>query len=272
MVPARASYPEKLVSTVMFGPVTLNLKLPQSPRRWSGLTVSLLLHGLVLGLVVTYGDRLWTRTLAPGDAVLFGGKVSGAGGGGNRVAYITLPSLPEPAAAPVPKVAPPVAHPQLVVPPAPQPEQPKVVPPEPVNAAAAPPAAAQVGDSGTGTGEGPGTAQGGGQGRGTGTSAGQGPGGQGGKVRPPEPRDMAFPFDTPPKELRGVSLNVTFWVQVDGKVERYTVEPEIKDRDYAKKFDEVMRAFRFTPARAPDGTRVPGTTRISFTLPGKNSS
>jgi hypothetical protein len=83
---------------------------------------------------------------------------------------------------------------------------------------------------------------------------------------------MAFPFDTPPKELRGVSLNVTFWVQVDGKVGRYTVEPEIKDQEYAKKFDEVMRAFRFTPARAPDGTPVPGTARISFTLPGKSSS
>jgi hypothetical protein len=83
---------------------------------------------------------------------------------------------------------------------------------------------------------------------------------------------MAFPFDTPPKELRGVSLSVTFWVQVDGKVERYTVEPEIKDREYAKKFDEVMRAFRFTPARAADGTQIPGTTRISFTLPGKSSS
>ena len=99
-----------------------------------------------------------------------------------------------------------------------------------------------------------------------------GTGGEGGKLRPPEPRDMAFPFDKPPKELRGVSLNVTFWVRVDGAVERYVVEPEIKDRDYAKKFDEVMRAFRFTPARAPDGTRVAGTTRISFTLPGKSSS
>jgi hypothetical protein len=83
---------------------------------------------------------------------------------------------------------------------------------------------------------------------------------------------MAFPFDNPPKELRGVSLSVTFWVRVDGRVERYQVVPEIKDRDYAKKFDEVMRAFRFTPARAPDGTRVAGTTKISFTLPGKSSS
>ncbi|HEV7366963.1 MAG TPA: hypothetical protein VGN76_14035 [Gemmatimonadales bacterium] len=252
-------------------PVPLTLKLPQPPRRWSGLTASLLLHGVVLGLMVGYGERLWRRTLAPGDAVLFGGRPSAAGGGGNRVAYITLPSLPEPAATRVPKVAPPVPHPQLVVPPAPQPEQPKAVTPQPVNTVAAPPAAAP-GDSGTGKGTGSATAPGEGQGRGTGTSAGQGPGGPGAKVRPPEPRDMAFPFDTPPKELRGVSLNVTFWVQVDGKVERYTVEPEIKDREYAKKFDEVMRAFRFTPARAPDGTRVPGTTRISFTLPGKRSS
>ena len=69
-----------------------------------------------------------------------------------------------------------------------------------------------------------------------------------------------------------MSLNVTFWVRVDGRVERYAVDPEIKDRDYAKKFDEVMRAFRFTPARAPDGTRVAGTAKISFTLPGKSSS
>jgi hypothetical protein len=83
---------------------------------------------------------------------------------------------------------------------------------------------------------------------------------------------MAFPFDPPPKELRGVSLSVTFWVRVDGGVERYEVEPAIKDREYAKKFDQVMRAFRFTPARSPDGKRVAGTTRISFTLPGKSSS
>ncbi len=83
---------------------------------------------------------------------------------------------------------------------------------------------------------------------------------------------MAFPFDNPPKELRGVSLNVTFWVRADGRVERYKVEPQIKDREYAKKFDEVMRAFRFTPARAPNGSQVAGITSISFTLPGKRSS
>ncbi len=80
----------------------------------------------------------------------------------------------------------------------------------------------------------------------------QGPdvGGEGGTVRPPELRDLAFPFDNPPKELRGASLNVTFWVRNDGRVDRYEVVPAIADRDYARKFDEVIRAFRFTPARA----------------------
>lgn len=256
-------------------PVTLNLKLPQSRRHYIGLTASLALHGVLIGVLVAHGERLWSRTLAPGDPALRGGGISGGGGGLNRVAYITLPSIPKPEAPPAPRVSPPVPPPQLVEPPAAQPEQPKTVASQPVDtvAATAVTPKEQAGGVGRGTG-----GQGGngdvGQGPvgGTGGGTGDGRGGAGGKIRPPEPRDMAFPFDDPPKELRGVSLNVTFWVQVDGRVERYLVEPAIKDRDYARKFDEVMRAFRFTPARAPDGTRVPGTTRISFTLPGKSSS
>jgi protein TonB len=123
---------------------------------------------------------------------------------------------------------------------------------------------------GAGGGEGGGVGPGAGPGVGAGT--GGGAGGEGGVVRPPELRDLAFPFDNPPKELRGASLAVTFWVRVDGRVERYVVDPEIADRDYARKFDEVIRAFRFTPARAPDGSRVAGTTTVTFTLPGKRSS
>jgi hypothetical protein len=119
---------------------------------------------------------------------------------------------------------------------------------------------------GTGGGEGPGIGPGSGDGRGPGV------GGGGGVVKPPELRDLAFPFETPPKELRGASLDVTFWVRVDGRVDRYEVRPTITNRDYARKFDEVIRAFRFTPARAPDGSRVAGTTRVTFTLPGKRSS
>ncbi len=235
--------------------------------RYSGLAASIAVHLLLLALLVSHGEQLWSRTLAPGDAALRGGG-SRSGGGGNRVAYITLPSLPEP----VPTVAkaPPVRPPKAVVvaeaDPAPMaPPAAEVIDTGPVQ-----PGAPTVGSNAPGNGGGPpsGGAGGAGQGQGNGADSGSG----GGRARPPEPRDMAFPFDNPPKELRGVSLSVTFWVRVDGRVERYQVVPEIKDRDYAKKFDEVMRAFRFTPARAPDGTWVAGTTKISFTLPGKSSS
>jgi protein TonB len=125
---------------------------------------------------------------------------------------------------------------------------------------------------GTGGGAGGGTGAGLGPGDGSGAGPGTGGGSEGGGFRPPELRDLAFPFDNPPKELRGASLNVTFWVRVDGRVERYQVDPQINDRDYARKFDEVIRAFRFIPARGPDGARVAGTTTVTFTLPGKSSS
>lgn len=198
------------------------------------------------------------------------------GGGGSRVAYITLPPVPEPEARPVPKPTAPVPVPKPVVKPPTEAETPEAVTPQPIDSA--PGAVAQQSRDSGGAAPGPGTGSGTGSlaGTATGTGAagrgGAGTGGEGGKARPPTPRDMAFPFDTPPKELRGLSLSVTFWVRIDGRVERYTVDPQIKDRDYAKKFDEVMRAFRFTPAQTADGTRVPGTTRISFTLPGKSSS
>ncbi|MGI9039519.1 MAG: hypothetical protein ACR2HK_00140, partial [Gemmatimonadales bacterium] len=144
-------------------------------------------------------------------------------------------------------------------------------------APAAPPAAAGAPSEGAGPGTGGGTGGASGRGVGPGEGSGVGPGsgrgaGEGGAIRPPELRDLAFPFDNPPKELRGASLDVTFWVRMDGRVERYRVQPQITDRGYARKFDEVIRAFRFTPARAPDGSRIAGTTTVTFTLPGKRSS
>jgi len=240
-----------------------------------------LLHALIIALAVRSGERLWSRTLAPGDPALTAGG-GGGGGGGSRVAYITLPPAPQPPATP---------RQTTVTPPAPRPRvdpEPAVTPPTPVAEAPTPapapidtqppPAASAAAGTGPGAGPGAGGATGGGTGpgigpgQGPGTGPGTGGGGQGGTVRPPELRDLAFPFDTPPKELRGASLAVTFWVRVDGQVERYQVEPAIGDRDYARKFDEVIRAFRFTPARAPDGTKVAGTTTVTFTLPGKRSS
>jgi len=256
-----------------------NLLLPPARRRYGGLVVSVLLHGALVGFVLLQGERLWRRTLQPGAPSLFQG--GGGGGGGNRVAYITLPSAPRTEAPVMPRVVPPpVTPPPEVEPPVPAPvlNEP-APPPEPVDtlpraATATGPATPAGGGSGPGTGGGAGGGADGGVGSGSGSGAGpgKGAGGGGGTIRPPELRDLAFPFDNPPKELRGASLNVTFWVRTDGRVGHYEVDPAIANRDYARKFDEVIRAFRFTPARMPDGSRVAGTTTVTFTLPGKRSS
>jgi hypothetical protein len=256
-----------------------NLSLPSARRRlytWWG--VSLLFHGALLALVFFGGDRLWRRSFAPGTPSLF--PTNAGGGGGNRVAYITLPSPPRPAPPPPAPVVPPKVPPPEVVTPPVEPLLSPVPTPAPVDtlptvAARDSQPAGSTGGEGPGMAGGTGGGAGGGAGPGAGTGAGEGTGGTGGAggtVRPPELRDLAFPFETPPKELRGASLDVTFWVRMDGQVERYEVQPAISDRDYARKFDEVIRAFRFTPARAPDGSRVAGTTRVTFTLPGKRSS
>jgi outer membrane biosynthesis protein TonB len=250
--------------------------MPHSPGSYAGLVLSVSLHAIIILLLIAAGERLWSHTASQGNPSLAGSR-PGGGGGGSRVAYITLPSLPKAESPPRFKVASPIPPPTKTV----QPTKPEAVPMSqavaavPESSATAPVADTATSTSGGGQGAGASSGAGttAGAGIGTGPGAGTGPGGgQGGTLRPPEPRDMAFPFDAPPKELRGVSLNVTFWVREDGRVERYQVEPQITDRDYAKKFDEVMRAFRFTPARAPNGTRVAGVATISFTLPGKSSS
>lgn len=238
---------------------------------------SVLLHALIIALAVRSGERLWSRALEPGDPALDPG---GGGGGGSRVAYITLPPAPKVVLPRMTAVQAPVSHPRIEPTPAPTTPAAEAPTPAPQPIDTQPPLAsagqATARGPGAGPGTGGGTGGGAGQGAGPGEGAGAGPGagggGRGGTIRPPELRDLAFPFDTPPKELRGASLSVTFWVRVDGQVERYQVDPEIGDRDYARKFDEVIRAFRFTPARAPDGTRVAGTTTVTFTLPGKRSS
>ena len=287
--PVMRKHPEDATRQASPAPVPLpHLTMPQGRRRYLGLGLSLAFHAALLAVIVWQGDRLWQRSLAPGAPALFlfQGGGGGGGGGGNRMAYITLPSPPErapepPAAAPPPVEPPPVEPPSEEIPP--PVEEAEALPPTPVPVDTTPSVATLDSGSasaatGTVTGEGPGSGGGTGGGRGPGAGAGSGDGsgpgvgGGGGMVRPPELRDLAFPFETPPKELRGASLDVTFWVRVDGRVERYEVRPAINDRDYARKFDEVIRAFRVAPARAPDGTRIAGTTRVTFTLPGKRSS
>ena len=260
----------------------LRLDLPRQRRGSGGLLLSLVCHALVIGLALYHGEAIWSRTLAPGDPALAPG--GGGGGGGTRVAYITLPAVVPPAAPrATPVVPPPVTPPKQLPKPIPDPvvvkPDPEIVVPTPDTMPPAVAVATPGSTAAPGTGQGPGAGGGAGGGAGPGVGAGTGDGagpgnggGQRGTTRPPELRDLAFPFDTPPKQLRGASLNVTFWVRVDGRVERYEVDPEIADRDYARKFDEVIRSFRFTPARAPDGTTVAGTTTVTFTLPCKSSS
>jgi len=145
-----------------------------------------LLHALIIALAVRSGERLWSRTLAPGDPALAGG--GGGGGGGSRVAYITLPPAREPAmprqttvtpprprVEPEPVVTPPVPSPTPVAEaPTPSPAPIDTQPPSALTAAATGPGAGPGAGGGTGGGAGGGTGPGIGPGQGPGTGPGAG--------------------------------------------------------------------------------------------------
>jgi hypothetical protein len=59
---------------------------------------------------------------------------------------------------------------------------------------------------------------------------------------------------------------VTFFVTEQGRVDRVVFAPEISDRGYARKLEDVMRAYRFYPARSPAGLAVPGRTTTVITF------
>jgi hypothetical protein len=127
------------------------------------------------------------------------------------------------------------------------------------------------GDSlaGGGAGQGGGTGGGTGGGVGPGTGAGAGPGtgggGAGGQGRGPEPRHLILPPEDPPKELRGIDIKVTFWIDPTGKVVRVAFEPPVRDRKFATKLTEAMRNYRFHPAVGPDGTPIAATYTHTLT-------
>lgn len=251
-----------------------DVDLPEDPggRRAarSALVVAVLLHVVIIALVLWRSAELWAPTPAVGTLTVARGGGGGGGGGGTRPTLVYI--LPPAAKAPVPVPVPPVTPPPLVVPPAPVPpprvENPStVMPPDSVVATAG------VGGPGEGPGAGGGTGGGTGGGQGTGTGTGAGPGaggGEGGITRPPVWSAGALPFGETPKALRGRYIDVTFWVAVDGRVERIGIEPPIDDAKYRDYFSEVMmRTWRFRPARAATGEAVPGTVTIGFNLPSK---
>jgi hypothetical protein len=250
-----------------------DLDLPGDPRRkfaaGVSLAVAILLHVVVIGLVLWRGAELWAPTPAPGDPTLLKGGGGGGGGGGGKqptLVYILPPASKSPVPVPVPPVTPPPP-----VPPPPVPQEPAVSP-SPAPVADTVVASAGAGGPGEGPGAGGGTGGGTGGGQGTGTGAGTGPGnggGEGGTIRPPEWRGGALPFGQTPKALRGTTVTVTFWVRVDGQVQRVEMQPPIEDAKYRNYLEEVMMTFRFHPARAPSGEAVSGTKSMDILLPSK---
>ena len=77
--------------------------------------------------------------------------------------------------------------------------------------------------------------------------------------------DGLFPGEQP-QGASGKAIRVTFWVDAAGKVQKVDLDPEIRDRGYAKKFLEAMMNYEFRPARGPDGLPVAGKTEITITL------
>ncbi len=66
--------------------------------------------------------------------------------------------------------------------------------------------------------------------------------------------------------MRGSTVAVTFMVGPEGRVEEIRLSPEPADRGFGKKLEEVMRSYRFRPARGPDGLPVAGTITVELTF------
>lgn len=232
---------------------------------WASFVVHLM---LILLLVEITRDGLWWEPLP-----LDGSGLDQAGGGGGAGRQITMiPLAPAPAAAPVVRPTPAVVTPPVPPPPVVVPDEipPPVTTPPPADTIAKPAAGGPTTGSGGGTGGGIGT----GAGPGTGPGAGSGSGGTGtgsGDTvrtagRPPEPRQVILPPFDYPRTMRGRTIQVTFFVLANGRVDHVVFGEDIPDRGYAKKLEDVMRAYRFRPARSPQGLPIPGHTTVSISF------
>lgn len=233
---------------------------PSSKGRGAGVLLSIALHLSIILLLLIPLRKDFARVLDQGQLTRDGSS-SGGGGGGGRLAYISLPA-PQPTARVTAEVHPPEATPPPVVVTPPVEPPPSI--PQPVAEQPAQAAETTGSDSVAGTGPGQGGGTGGGQdgGIGPGTGPGTGPGaggGAGGRGRAPQPRHLIIPPDDPPKELRGVEIRVTFWVDAAGGVDRVAFDPPVSNRKFAGKLAEAMRNYRFRPALGPDGTPIAAT-------------
>jgi protein TonB len=198
---------------------------------------------------------------------------SGGGGGGGRTYIVSLPApapaerAPEVVRRPKPPVRVPVVAPPLLPPietPAPKPAD---------TVARAP--ADSAGTTGTGGGSQGGAGTGKGPGSGAGTGPGSGPGrgggtgggtGTGSLARGPEPRQLILPPFEFPKSMRGMTIQVTFVVESDGRVSDVVFVPEVPDRGYGKQLEKTMKSYLFRPARSDEGLPVKGATVVHITF------
>jgi hypothetical protein len=241
--------------------------IPQRPRRsYGGGALSVFLHGLLIFAIVSPWLRRY-YTLSDNPSGLPG---MGGGGGSGGEQYIALAALrpaakpaPPPVETQVPKpvVQPPVEVPTEIPPPEPKPDTLPSTPVTPTEGATG-----TDGGGAAGTGGGSGGGVGGGQGPGTGSGAGPGTGGSL-RGRPPEQRQMVIPPMTgTPRDLRGDTVVVRFFVSSSGAVDRIETTPLLPSGRFRQDFYELMLDYKFRPARDSLGLPVNGITSALVVL------
>ncbi len=228
------------------------------------MALSAFLHLLLILLAIRLTQSVVINRNNPAGNALMQFIGGGGGGGGAGGVVVTALSKPPPPPPVTPEVTPPVPKIEIV----PDKVQPPVetpVPAVPNPSASTAPGAGSGGGTGGGVGTGTGTGRGSGLGPGSGSGTGGGEGGGLGGF-PPEAKQMVIPPIKSPKELHGDSVEVKFTIAADGRVTDVKVTPPIKDRAYARKFDEVMRNYRFKPARDESGKAVAGILTMTVTF------
>ncbi|HKI96713.1 MAG TPA: hypothetical protein VJ992_15595 [Gemmatimonadales bacterium] len=246
-------------------PTVPTLRVPRTDRSYTrSVTGSLVVHGLLIaGLLWMISSDTPAGGAGPGPA---GG---GGGGGGARTTYVELPpyqasaartAVPTPDAVSQPLVIP---KPHVTTPPVEQRLELRELKPERIAEVSG---AGEGTGGGAGSGTGTGGGQGGGTGTGTGNATGPGTGGGSGHIFPPTSRYVMLPPDNRPSSVRGKTVQVHFWIDARGNVERVAIDPEIRDRAFGKRFRDLLRSYKFFPATTPDGTHVAGELTVTFSL------
>jgi hypothetical protein len=159
------------------------------------------------------------------------------------------------------------------VPPVETPVVPEVAEPAPVDSVVDSQVVALGSDSGagkgngsSGQGSGTGGTNGNGNGPGSGPGSGPGNGGTAGFAQQPRPKQLVITPENKPKELRGQTIRVMFWIQEDGRVERVEFDPEIRNREYANKLRERLLDDTLPPARSASGEAIAVQFPIDITF------